>query len=684
MLDGRYFRESKGATMLGAAQLAWLYERLAASKARFKLLVMGSGWSAESNDDSWGAHLAERDALFAFIRDQNVAGVVLMSGDVHRSEMHQIPGADGGYTMPELVSSPLANHRNRCRSTNEHLAPGGAETCYGEDTGADPSFISVDVDTTLADPELVATIYSDRGTAISTWNIRASSLTKPIRPGLSSGAADFDGDGYADLAIGAPGEDVSRADDGLVQVLYGTTGGLHSRDQLDLSQGPPHTATTGKNLYGSNEPQDRLGASLAHGDFDGDGYTDLAIGIPGEAIGDLEAAGRVAVVYGGASGLTTARNQSFHQDTAGIQGTAAASELFGYALASGDFNGDGQDDLAVGAPRDGGGAVNVIYGSATGLVPDGGDRDDEVFDHTNASAISADEAGDEFGRALAAADFDGDGYTDLAVAAPFEDRTGAPQAGWVRVLYGTAGGLDDGDTNDQGLGIEVFGGSRASGDHSGFALAAADFDGDGYADLAIGAPGRGGGQGRAGVVYGTNAGLSPDRARSWSLADLIDGSSTDGDGLGQALATGDFDGNGIADLAIGVPGRTAGAGLVVVVRALDAVGAGLDDSRSNVLDQAWGIWWSSVEPGAAFGTALAAGDFDGDGRADLAVGAPRKTVGKAAGAGVVEVFFGAPTGFDDDTPSLPGSRYTQRWHQNTPEINDRTEAGDGFGASLSR
>ncbi len=116
-LDCRYYRDPNvdpdgpEKTFLGAGQLAWLKEGLARSTAPFKVLVSGSGWSNAkgTGGDSWASCLRERDALFDFIRDQSVPGVLLISGDTHTGEFNAIPWSEkGGYDYYDLVSSPLA------------------------------------------------------------------------------------------------------------------------------------------------------------------------------------------------------------------------------------------------------------------------------------------------------------------------------------------------------------------------------------------------------------------------------------------------------------------------------------------------------------------------------------------------------------------------------------------------
>ncbi|MGH7801272.1 MAG: integrin alpha, partial [Thermodesulfobacteriota bacterium] len=108
-------------------------------------------------------------------------------------------------------------------------------------------------------------------------------------------------------------------------------------------------------------------------DFNGDGFDDLAIGVPGEDVGSINSAGAVNVIYGTSGGLSATNDQIFTQDTSGIEDFAEVDDFFGLALTSGDFNGDGIDDLAIGVPFedvgsiDRAGAVNVIYGTSRGL-----------------------------------------------------------------------------------------------------------------------------------------------------------------------------------------------------------------------------------------------------------------------------------------------------------------------------
>jgi FG-GAP repeat len=233
-------------------------------------------------------------------------------------------------------------------------------------------------------------------------------------------AADFNNDGFADLAIGVPAENGI----GAVNVLYGNGGGLSGAGgQLFIHEGDVDLST------GS------FGAAVAAGDFNHDGFADLAAGAPTAQIGRALEAGTISVIKGTAAGLSEFGGPLYTQ----FAGATEGGDQFGFALAAGDFNNDGFDDLAVGAPfedaasiRDAG-AVSVLYGSGAGLTSVGGRLFTQV-----AGAV---EEGDHFGSQLAAGDFNNNGSADLAAAAPSESVGSAWGAGAVSVLYGTGAGL---------------------------------------------------------------------------------------------------------------------------------------------------------------------------------------------------------------------------------------------------
>ena len=172
-------------------------------------------------------------------------------------------------------------------------------------------------------------------------------------------------------------------------------------------------------------------------DYGGDGKDDVAVGAPGEDIGSIADAGAANVLYGWGSGLTASGYQLWHQDGGGVMGGAEAGDLFGSSLASGDYDGNGKDDLAIGAPGEDvgalvdAGAVNVLYGSGSRLTASGEQR----WDQNVAGELGGAGAGELFGSSLASGDYDGSVKDDLALGAQEAHAGSQVDSGALNVPY---------------------------------------------------------------------------------------------------------------------------------------------------------------------------------------------------------------------------------------------------------
>ena len=251
---------------------------------------------------------------------------------------------------------------------------------------------------------------------------------------------------------------------------------------------------------------------------------------------------------------------------------------FGTSLTSADFDSDGTKDLVVSAPDNGTGSISIVY-----LHPNGTQKNLDILDLSMFNNLDS----FMFGAALAAGDFDGNGVPDLAIGAPGEDNG----AGKVHVTYLNS----DGTVNSP---VSIANPNTAA-DAFGTSLAAGDFDGDGALDLAIGAPGEDNGAGKVYVAY-----LNSDGTVN-SLVSIAN-SNTAADAFGTSLAAGDFDGDGVLDLAIGAPGEDNGAGKVHIAY-LNSDGT--IKNTNKISDPKY----------AGFGYALSVmDDLDGDGRSEFA------------------------------------------------------------------
>ena len=479
-----------------------------------------------------------------------------------------------------------------------------------------------------------------------------------------AGAGDVNGDGYSDLLVGAPQFVTGEVDEGRVFLHLGSPGGV---------------AATVAWMAESNQSLSFFGDALAMGDVNGDGYADLLVGAH-EYDNGQDGEGAAFVFLGSPTGLDTSNPWMAESDQ--------AFASFGTSVALLDVNGDGYDDVLVGAPRMDSpgkldnGSVSLWTGGAGGLGVDGtpgnaawkkngvndldhfgwsvagadvdGDGDDDVvvgapgwsgtlLDDGAALVYPSDGVlpafapswtalGDEtdcdMGYAVACAgDVNGDGYDDVAVGLPSSDLFGGgvPDAGRVRVYHGSATGL--------GAAIAWNGDGTQAGAHFGFSLAGVgDVDGDGYDELVIGAPYLDvafgplpDDQGRALLFHGSAGGLTPADGNPinapWQV--MVNGGNAVS---GWSVGGGDVNGDGYADVLVGAPGSS-----------LALVFTGSPSGPSTQAE------WVASDPGASLGATVAAGDVDGDGLDDVAVGGPIDTAGQP-NEGTVRVYRGSHGG----------------------------------------
>jgi hypothetical protein len=387
-------------------------------------------------------------------------------------------------------------------------------------------------------------------------------------------------------------------------------------------------------------------------------------------------------MYGSPSGLTSAGDQLWTQDSTDVEDQAEKGDKFGSALAVGNFSypnplwcpeSNLEDDLAIGVPyediggKNAAGAINLLFSTTKGLT---GCRS-QFWSQDSEDVPGEAEAGDHFGFSLAAGHFDDNG-TGLAIGVPDEDLGDAIDAGGVYILDPYVFGMRATDEFWTENYLDVIGDAE-TGDRFGFSLAANDFYGvyccgEGIDDLAIGVYGQ---DTENGADVGAAHILSGDEDFEGLMSDgqtyLTPITEQAGATYGYSLAAGTIP---APFLAIGAPYADVAGVIDAGQIEIEYWGSGIDGSMTqdstDILDQA--------EESDRFGWSLAVAQTSGNYKAILAVGVPREDVGSLSNAGGSNVLYSGSSGFL--------AVDNQFWNQDSPDVGNTAEEGDRFGEAV--
>ena len=612
-------------------------------------------------------------------------------GNIDRSEAY-IHDADGNRSLTRSESYSYDASGNRTRTAFDTDADGTADRseAYSYDANGRVSRTRFDDDnddtidrsetyTYNSDGRVSRTDFDDDGDGtidrservLSSLNGTNGFILNGIDAGDFSGrsvssAGDVNGDGYDDLIIGAPTADPNGdRNAGETYIVYGGANAPGTGGVLDLST---LDGTNGFILNGI-DGDDESGSSVSSaGDVNGDGYDDLIIGAPRADPNGVSQAGETYIVYGGASAPGTGGrfNLSTLNGSNGFILTGIDRDDFSGASVSsaGDVNGDGYDDLIIGARYAGfTGETYIIYGGAS-APGTGGRLNLSSLNGTNGfilNILNGIDGSAQSGFSVSSAgDVNGDGYDDLIIGAP---GTGY-YAGETYLVYGGASASG----TDGRFNLSALNGSNGftlagidAGDQSGISVSSAgDVNGDGYDDLIIGADGADDSAGETYVLYGGASAPGTGGVLDLSALDGSNGFTLTGidagDQSGRSVSSaGDVNGDGYDDLIIGArwadPNEDSSAGETYLVYG-GASAPGTDGVLDlSTLNGTNGFILTGTDAGDQSGWSVSsAGDVNGDGYDDLIIGARWADPNGDSRAGETYIVYGGATGTESLVP----------------------------------
>ena len=468
-----------------------------------------------------------------------------------------------------------------------------------------------------------------------------------------SSAGDINGDGFADVIVGAWGADTAGTRSGAAYVVFGTSAGWGPNLQL--------SSLNGSNGFQINGQAGSIaGWSVSSvGDVNGDGLSDVIIGAP-EALKYGISSGAAYVVFGKTAGFSPELNLSTLNGTNGfsISGNVPSSQVGAAVSSAGDVNGDGFGDLLVGSPSYNNAAGYLVFGKQASF---GANIDLGSLNGSNGARFNP-VPFNYGGQVSAAGDVNGDGFDDFIINDPW---SGPNQTSVSYVVFGRSSGFPavfDFASLNGANGFSITGGAAST--LFGFSSApAGDINGDGFDDLIFGAPLAGfNGQesGSSYVVFGKASGF----AATLNVSSLngtngfrIDGEAVSDRSGGRVSGAGDFNADGFADLIVGAQGADPNgpsSGASYVVFGDDAGFAPI--LKLSSLDGNNGFKIIGEAALDDSGVVSAAGDVNGDGFDDLLVGAPHADP-NGADSGAAYVLFGHSSGVATQTPTDSSGSY---------------------------